>query len=152
MAASRVARLAEGRSRVRPPTTTPPASARFEPRPDFVVEGNADELIGYRRDVGTRVLARIGTTPRATLDLHRMTRAAAHRRLQAFIAAEVGRTDKTVLVIVGKGRHSPGGEGTLRSEIGSWLSAGPCASRVLAFKQAPPTLGGSGAVLVLLRR
>ena len=42
------------------------------------------------------------------------------------------------------------GEGALRSELPVWLTTGPSASRVLAFRSAPARLGGSGAVLVLV--
>jgi DNA-nicking Smr family endonuclease len=33
-----------------------------------------------------------------------------------------------------------------------WLTQGPLRRHVLAFTSAPPTLGGTGAMLVLLRR
>jgi DNA-nicking Smr family endonuclease len=55
-----------------------------------------------------------------------------------------------VLVIVGKGKHSPGGRAILRQEVATWLSRPPAAQHVLAFRTAPAALGGTGGVTVLL--
>jgi DNA-nicking Smr family endonuclease len=70
--------------------------------------------------------------------------------LVRFLAAERARGRKVVLVIVGKGHHSPGGQGVLRAELADWLTTAPIAAHVLAFDTAPPKWGGSGGVLVLL--
>jgi DNA-nicking Smr family endonuclease len=51
-------------------------------------------------------------------------------------------------VIHGKGRSSRNGEPVLKARVGSWLSQ---RREVLAFCQAKPENGGSGAVLVLLK-
>jgi len=40
----------------------------------------------------------------------------------------------------------------LKSEIAGWLTTPPTATHVLAFRTARPDLGGSGAIVVLLRR
>jgi DNA-nicking Smr family endonuclease len=129
-----------------PPAAAPPALERWE----FSVEEEEGWLSGYRQDIGPSLLAKLRGTPRATLDLHGETTESARRLLAAFLAAERRPTRALVLVIVGKGRHSPGGEPVLRREIATWLSAAPAAAHVLAFRTAPRELGGSGGVLVLL--
>jgi DNA-nicking Smr family endonuclease len=122
------------------------------PLPEFVLEGDPASLRGRRCDVAGAVFAHSRAVPQATLDLHRLTRSEARRRLIGFIAAEAGRGAKHVLVVVGKGRHSEGGEGVLRAEIATWLSTGACARHVLAFQTARAALGGSGAVWVVLSK
>jgi len=127
-----------------------PATAPRLPPVELVLEQHEDWLEGYRRDLGARTLSRLRGMPQATLDLHGADVKSAERRLAVFLAAERARGATIVLVIVGRGRHSPGGEGILKREIGTWLSVGPTTAHVLAFRTAPPNLGGSGGVLVLL--
>jgi DNA-nicking Smr family endonuclease len=86
----------------------------------------------------------------ATLDLHRYDAEAARRRVIRFVADECARRRDLVLVVVGRGRHSRGGQGVLRSEIVDWLTTLPAAQHVLAFRTAPRELGGNGCLLVLL--
>jgi DNA-nicking Smr family endonuclease len=150
MASEAVTRLAQDSVRV-PPSHAAPSVASPAPAA-FAVEEDDGWVRGYRRDAGSVVLARVRGSPQATLDLHRLTRAVARRRLVAFIAEEAERGVTSVLVVVGKGHHSQGGEGVLRTEIAAWLTTGTCAHHVLAFETAPRTLGGSGAVLVVLGR
>jgi DNA-nicking Smr family endonuclease len=63
-----------------------------------------------------------------------------------------GQRERTVLVIHGKGEHSPMGIGVLRGEIAAWLSQGPSSEHVAAFATARESDGGAGAVYILLRR
>ncbi|HEX7233924.1 MAG TPA: Smr/MutS family protein, partial [Nitrosospira sp.] len=55
---------------------------------------------------------------------------------------------RCIRVIHGKGLSSRNGEPVLKARVGSWLSQ---RDEVLAFCQAKPEDGGSGAVLVLLK-
>jgi DNA-nicking Smr family endonuclease len=57
-----------------------------------------------------------------------------------------------VLVVHGKGQHSPRGMGVLRGEIAAWLSQGASSEHVAAFATSSVADGGEGAVYVLLRR
>jgi DNA-nicking Smr family endonuclease len=86
----------------------------------------------------------------ATLDLHRHDAESARRRVLRFVAEERAKRRDVVLVVVGRGRHSPGGHAVLRTEIVDWLTTLPAAEHVLAFRTAPREHGGSGGVLVLL--
>jgi DNA-nicking Smr family endonuclease len=91
----------------------------------------------------------------ARIDLHGMTQAEAHRRLDAFIDASVRAGRRCVLVITGKGLTSEmagRGAGVLREAVPRWLNEPPLRPRILAFTYAQPQHGGHGALYVLLKR
>ncbi len=123
---------------------------RAAPAPEFYVSERGGVLRGFRVTLSARERRRVSGTPRASLDLHGYDSERAERALRAFIARERKRGGERLLIIVGKGRHSAGGRGVLRAAIAEWLSAPPLARYVLGFISAPPHLGGSGSVLVLL--
>jgi len=85
-----------------------------------------------------------------SLDLHGMTTDEAHRALRAFLDRQRGARERAVLVVHGRGTHSPGGRGILRDEIAGWLASSPLSDHVLGFATARPEHGGTGAVYVLL--
>ncbi len=84
------------------------------------------------------------------LDLHGSLRDEAVRKLQQFIAGAYARGDQAVLVITGKGTNSPDGP-VLPGAVSDWLR-GPGRSMVAEFLPAPRDRGGSGAIVVFLRR
>lgn len=96
--------------------------------------------------------------PEARLDLHGMTRDAAHGALIAFILDAHARGLRLVLVITGKGRPgreddiAPHRHGVLRHAVPHWLAAPPLNARVLQIAQAHARHGGTGALYVYLRR
>jgi DNA-nicking Smr family endonuclease len=69
-----------------------------------------------------------------------------------FVKKRASDGDRVVIVVHGKGEHSPRGQSVLRGEIAAWLSQGRAARHVAAFATAPEDHGGTGAVLVLLAR
>lgn len=83
-----------------------------------------------------------------SLDLHGSTGDAARRLLQEFLHGAAQRGLRCVLVIHGKGINSRGGEAVLRRLTRHWLTQ---RLDVLAYCNAPPQDGGSGAALVLLK-
>jgi DNA-nicking Smr family endonuclease len=83
--------------------------------------------------------------PDAQIDLHGRTRDGARGALERFIAWSLDEGLATILVVVGQGHHSPGGEGVVERVVRQWL-----AERGLATLPAPPRLGGGGALLVSL--
>jgi DNA-nicking Smr family endonuclease len=85
-------------------------------------------------------------------DLHGLHAEAARQHLETFLRDKRARGERCVLVVHGKGDHSPGGHGVLRGEIAAWLSQGRASESVAAFASADETDGGEGAVYVLLRR
>ncbi len=123
-------------------------AARFEVTDDGI------RVEGRRSDVAPSVLRtlRRGLLPiDARLDLHGATAAEAPERLVAVLREMRTRGERCVLVIHGKGEHSPGG-GVLRGEIAAWLSQGRAREHVAAFATAQGEDGGEGAVYVALRR
>ena len=87
----------------------------------------------------------------ASLDLHGLRQAEAHRRLEVFLAESQAAGKRCVLVVTGKGLHKEEA-GVLRSAVPRWLNEAPNRARVLSFDYAQPKHGGSGALYVLLRR
>jgi DNA-nicking Smr family endonuclease len=95
------------------------------------------------------------------LDLHGMTQDEARRALDGFIADAYATGRRAVLIITGKGlkpRHEyedpwqGAGRGVLKQATPRWLNEAPNRARVLAFTEAQPRHGGSGALYVLIRR
>lgn len=82
------------------------------------------------------------------LDLHGFTREEARDQLATFLARCIRRRSRCVRVIHGKGLGSPGREPVLKARVRKWLAL---REEVLAYCQAPVALGGSGALVVLLR-
>jgi DNA-nicking Smr family endonuclease len=124
-------------------------SVRFETSDDGA------HLEGRRLDVDPKELRRLRRglfVVDATLDLHGRSAPEARAELAKFVRLHALAGERLVLVIHGRGNHSPGGQAVLRGEIGAWLSQGAAARYVAAFVTAPPEQGGEGAVLVLLDR
>ena len=87
----------------------------------------------------------------ATLDLHGLRQAEAHRRLEHFLADCQAVGKRCVLIVTGKGLHKEEG-GVLRANVPRWLNEAPNRARVLSFDYAQQKHGGTGALYVLLRR
>lgn len=82
------------------------------------------------------------------LDLHGLTREEARATLSRFLAARLQQGQRCLRIVHGKGLGSPGGVGLLKQLSKGWLAQ---REEILAFCQARPHDGGSGALLVLLR-
>jgi len=129
--------------------------ALVEDKPRFEVADDGVHVEGRRLDVPVDVLRRLrrGSYPiDGRLDLHGMSAAQARGELDAFLRTMRARGERSILVIHGKGDHSPQGLGVLRGEISAWLSQGSASDHVSAFATAQAGDGGGGAVYVLLRR
>ena len=85
----------------------------------------------------------------ATLDLHGMTQAEAHRALSGFVGGSRRAGRRCVLVITGHGRMSGG---VLKQAVPRWLGEPELRPHILTIAPAQPRAGGSGALYVLLRR
>jgi DNA-nicking Smr family endonuclease len=83
------------------------------------------------------------------IDLHGLTRDEALDALASFIPAACRRGQQAVLVIAGKGAHSPG-EPVLQGAVSDWLAT-KGGEWVAEFTLAPDTLGGEGAYVVFLK-
>jgi DNA-nicking Smr family endonuclease len=82
------------------------------------------------------------------LDLHGATRVEAREQVGLFLKACTRRLLRCVRIIHGKGLGSKNREPVLKHKVRAWLMQ---RDEVLAFCQAPATMGGSGALLVLLK-
>lgn len=121
----------------------------------FEVVDDGQRVEGRRLDVPIDIVRKLrrGMVPiDAQVDLHGMHLQEARVHLQLFLRTMRARSERCVLVIHGKGEHSPSGLGVLRGEISAWLSQGRSSEHVAAFATARREDGGQGAVYVLLRR
>jgi DNA-nicking Smr family endonuclease len=125
------------------------ADARFE------VSDDGTRVEGRRLDVAPAEVRKLrrGLFPvDARIDLHGMTERDAREAVLEFLRDKRARGERCILVIHGRGAHSPGGKGILRGEVAAWLSQGAASEHVAAFATANPSDGGLGAVYVMLRR
>lgn len=120
----------------------------------FEVTDDGRRLEGRRLDLdhGTyRRLRRGELGVDARIDLHGKRTDEAREAVEKFLEEKRARRDRVVLVIHGRGDHSPAGVGVLRGEVAAWLSQGRPSRHVAAFATAAPEDGGEGALYVLLR-
>ena len=140
---------------VRTPKRSPhPAAPAPAPIPDHLSDHGAEDklLTEFARPGISRMTLRKlrrGEWPiQDSLDLHSLHSDAARRLLLEFLHDASQSGLRCVCIIHGKGRHTEGGEGILKSRVRHWLTQ--CAE-VLAFCETPPNEGGGGAVKVLLK-
>jgi DNA-nicking Smr family endonuclease len=121
----------------------------------FTMEEVGETVAALAPGIDRKLLQRLrgGDYPvEAELDLHRRSRVEAGVELERFLARARAEGKRCVLVIHGRGLNS-GPEGpVLLAATRDWLTQGPLRRHVLAFASAPPSQGGAGAMLVLLRR
>jgi DNA-nicking Smr family endonuclease len=116
---------------------------------DFAAEDSPHEFL--RNGIGRLTLRKLrnGTYPiQDSLDLHGSHIDTARKLLQEFLQEAAQRQLRCVRIIHGKGINSTGGTAVLRNLTRHWLSQH---AQVLAYCEALPAQGGSGAVLVLLK-
>jgi DNA-nicking Smr family endonuclease len=129
------------------PLATPPAIP--DTLSDFAAENAPDEFLrnGLSR-ISLRKLRHGNWPVQDSLDLHGNNSDAARKLLQEFLYEAAQHGLRCVLVIHGKGMNSRDGEAVLRKLTRHWLAQRP---DVLAYCDALPKDGGSGAALVLLK-
>lgn len=151
-----------GRSkkRVMPPSAIPeprvprgPSGSRSAHEPLFVEREANGIVLGKRSSTHPSIVDRL-EDPKLEIDgecdLHGQTSAEAERTALRFLRESQQDGKRWVLLIVGKGLHSPGGKGTLRTNMVDALSTRGPSRFVLAFRTAPRHLGGGGALVVRL--
>ena len=114
-------------------------------------EAHGDEPNFLRPGLSRQVLRKLrsGTwVIQNQLDLHGLDRHEAREALAGFIARCVKRGVRCVRVIHGKGLGSKNREPVLKTKVKHWLAQ---REEVLAYCQARPVDGGSGALVVLLK-
>lgn len=80
------------------------------------------------------------------LDLHGMSREAAHRATINYVTHARMSGKRCILIVTGKGK------GILQADLPRWLNLRPLRDLILSFSHAQPQDGGTGAVYVLLKR
>jgi DNA-nicking Smr family endonuclease len=121
--------------------------------PRFRVEHVGERVSGLLDGRRPRTLVRLrgGAFPvEHRLDLHGFTAAAARDEVETAVERAWREGRRCLLLIHGRGLRSAAGP-VLKERLPEWLTAVPAARRVVAFTSAPDHLGGSGALLVLLR-
>lgn len=122
------------------------APLSFEDRLDM-----GDEAAFLRTGLPRRVLTDLRRgrwVLQGEIDLHGLTRDEARGALARFLAASLQQGLRCIRVIHGKGLGSPGRVSILKQLSRGWLAQ---REEILAFCQAGPHDGGSGALLVLMR-
>ena len=92
-----------------------------------------------------------GITPDASLDLHGCLRAEVAKKMEYFLASSKRNDWSTVLIITGKGLHSKDGHAVLRDEVEKYLAVHG-KLQVAEWVRAPKQYGGSGALVLFLRK
>ena len=120
---------------------------------DPVVFLESDDGLMFRRpDVPPdipRKLYRGEWTVQDHIDLHGLFVDEARDTVAAFIRTAMIRGHRCLRIVHGKGYNSEGGQSVLKEMARRWLQQ---KSEVMAFVQAPPHDGDSGAVIVLLEQ
>lgn len=113
----------------------------------------SDEKLSFRRPgVGMDALGKLRRgewVVQAQLDLHGMRTEQAREEVAHFLAQAHRNGLRCVRIIHGKGLGSLNRQPVLKDKVLRWLTQ---RLEVIAFCQAPPFAGGSGALLVLLRQ
>jgi len=110
-----------------------------------------DELVFLRDGLSNMVLRKLRRGHWATqdqLDLHGLRSEESRQLLVAFLNEALTKGWRCVRIVHGKGLRSENREPVLKRKVGNWLAQ---RDEVLAFVQARPEDGGSGAVVVLLK-
>jgi DNA-nicking Smr family endonuclease len=150
--------VSRGASRVTTQERPRPEATRTavaETSPTLEVEISGEQICAFDPSLSPafrRDLRQGGTPPEAVLDLHGLRAAEARRRVEAFVheARSLGR--RCVLLVTGRGLRSGTAGPVLRQEVVEILTHPPQSRAVLGLVSAPPSLGGPGALLVLLRK
>jgi hypothetical protein len=119
------------------------------------VEDTGGQLAAWASDSSSRAARDLGNAvpdhAYRRLDLHRMSAARALHALTTALVQARAEGEPYLLVICGKGTHS-GATGPVLSRLVVDELTGPLAEHVVAFRTAPPRLGGGGAIIVRLRK
>ena len=110
-----------------------------------------DELVFLRNGLSNLTLRKLRRGHWATqdqLDLHGLRSDDARALLVEFLNEALVKGWRCVRIVHGKGLRSENREPVLKRKVGNWLAQ---RDEVLAFVQARPEDGGSGAVVVLLK-
>lgn len=141
------------------PMGRPQPRTGFQPAPPRPAPVGRPEP-GLDRRTADR-LRRGARAPDARIDLHGMSAARAHARLDRFLGEALAAGHRCVLVITGKGGRRGSAEdapfmtpedGVLRQAAPRWIRSGPFATRIVGIFEAHARHGGAGAFYVYLKK
>ena len=116
------------------------------------LDNQTGEQLAFKRDgvspMVFRKLRRGHWIVQGEIDLHGLTRDEARLHLAGFLGECARRGVRCIRVIHGKGLRSRNREPVLKAKVAHWLAQ---RDEVVAFCEATPRDGGSGAVFVLLK-
>lgn len=136
---------------LRDPTLRDFLEGKFE----FALEYTDEFFEGHVLGLDPIVISKLRNgqySPELHTDLHGMNSEQAYDALLDFVHKAYAKGMRTVIVVTGRGKNSPGGQGILRQHIQDWLTKDPLKRVVLAFCTAQPKDGGAGAFYLLLRK
>ncbi len=90
-------------------------------------------------------------TPDASLDLHGLQRHQVREKVQHFLQNAAYQQWQTVIIVTGRGLHSPDGVPVLRDEAEKFLAA-EGQPLIAEWGRAPRQYGGEGALVVFLKK
>jgi DNA-nicking Smr family endonuclease len=151
-----------GRSIIPPPAPKtppspeePPFGEALEQTPEFALTFSDEYMEGHVLGLDKGILSQLhaGTlSPEGHLDLHGLNAMQAFIALRDFMKGAWYKGQRTILVVTGRGRNSPHGQGILREKLQHWLTQDPFKRVLLAYCTARACDGGPGSVYVLLRK
>lgn len=122
---------------------------------EFSLEYTDEFFEGHVMGLDPLVLAKLRSgqySPESHIDLHGQNAEQAVEALTTFIRHAYNKGQRSLVVVTGRGKNSPGGLSILRQHMQDWLTREPLKRVVLAFCTAQPKDGGAGAIYVLLRK
>lgn len=138
-----------------PAPTAPPTFAQLLEQVEFDMEYSHEFITAQIKGLDAKVFRKLKSgefSIEAHLDLHGLNADQAKIAVIDFLRRGYMEGKRCVLLIPGRGRNSPQGQGVLRQELTAWLTQAPLKRIVLAFTTALPKHGGSGAIYLLLRQ
>ncbi len=163
--AMRGVRPVDGKGRDLPPAVRPvPQKGVAEPdylteftqgKFEFALEYTEEFFEGHVMGLDPLVIAKIRAgqySPEAHIDLHGLNAEQAYAALLEFVRHSYNQGRRSLVVVTGRGKNSPGGFAVLRQHMQDWLTKDPLKRVVLAFCTAQPKDGGAGALYVMLRK
>jgi DNA-nicking Smr family endonuclease len=134
-------------------TSLPPPAGLDSPTFDVEIAGEQVSVFHPSLPPGARKALRRGTTrPERMLDLHGARIAVVSPLVERMVADALRAGERCLHLIPGRGLRSGDRGPVLRNAVVQLLTHPPLSQHVLGVVSAPPSLGGTGALLVLLRK
>lgn len=137
------------------PLPRQPFARLVEENIEFELDCSHEYLTGQIRGLDAKIVRKLKSgemNVQGHLDLHGMNTEQAQYAVVDYLRRSYMEGKRCVLLIPGRGRNSPLGQGVLRQALSTWLTRAPLKRVVLAFATAQPRHGGNGAVYLLLRQ